>query len=525
MLTQIQIAAEAELELRKRQAERLLNFESQKKFYQTHPFEYMVERLGFRPETIDWTLLPEYADHKWDGTINPLKTILDCLALGVKRIGVESATGTGKTKLGAGIVLWFLECFDNSMIVTTAPKREQLSLHIWKEIGIMFNDFGKGELLLSLKLRMIPGQDNWIAVGFVAGVVANEESSTKAQGFHAEHLLVIFEETPGVPKSIMEAFQNTADGPHNIILAFGNPDHQLDNLHKFCNLSNVTAIRISGYDHPNVVTKNPAFIPGAVTLDGLNDKKLRYGGEDAPLFLSRAKGISPGQSIDALIRLEWISAAIERGKLFQDENGKFNEIKIDGAKALGVDVANSETGDKAAIAKGKGSVLLSVIDFQCPDANQLGKRDVLQIMNDEKISPDKVGVDSVGVGAGTVNALKEMNKKIIALGGADAPVKVNIDEKSVDKREEEYNNLRSQMYWQLREDLRNGIIALPNDQELIADLITPKWETKAGKIIVESKETIKKRLTHSPNKGDAVVYWNWVRQLKKPGLKAVSRPY
>ncbi len=523
MPTAIQIAAEAELEYRKRQSERLKNFESQNTFYQTHPFEYLVERLGFKPESIDWAMIPEYANHKWDGTINPLKTILDCLALGVRRIGVESATGTGKTKIGAGIVLWFLECFKNAMVVTTAPKADQLKLHIWKEIGIMFNDFGKGELLSSLKLRMVPGEDSWLAVGFVAGVVANEESSTKAQGFHAEHLLIIFEETPGVPKPIMEAFQNTADGAHNIILAFGNPDHQLDNLHKFCGLPNVTAIRISGKDHPNVVLNNPAFIPGAVTVDGLRDKELRYG-IDSPLYNSRALGISSGQSVSALIKLEWINSAIERGKLFQFENGRFDETKIEGAKALGVDVANSETGDKAAIAKGKGSVLLSVVDFQCPDSNQLGKRDVLQIMNDELISPDKVGVDSVGVGAGTVNALKEMGKKVIALGGADAPIKIKI-EKSNEKKEEDFKNLRSQMWWQLREDLRNGILSFPNDQELVADLITPEWETKNGKIIIESKETIKSRLQHSPNKGDAVVYWNWVRQTKKPELKAVQRPY
>jgi phage terminase large subunit len=513
MPTQIQIAAEAEIEYRKRQADRLKDFESSKIYYRTHLFDYLVERLGFKPETIDWLLLPEYVGHIWDGTTNPLRFLCDCLSEGVRRIGVESATGTGKTKIGAGIVLWFLECFDNSMIVTTAPKEGQLKLHIWREIGKMFNDFGKGELLTSLKLRMIPGQDDWIAIGFVAGVVANEESSTKAQGFHAEHLLIIFEETPGVPKAIIEAFQNTADAPHNIILAFGNPDHQLDNLHRFCGLPNVTSIRISGLDHPNVVLNNPSFIPGAVTREGILDKKMRYG-EDSPLYQSRAKGISPGQSIDALIRLEWVNAAIERGKLFQNENGKFDENKIEGSKALGVDVANSEAGDKAAIAKGKGTVLLSVIDFQCPDANQLGKRDVLRVMNDENISPDRVGVDSVGVGAGTVNALKEMGKKIIALGGADKPVKVTLGNGSGEKKEEEFNNLRSQMYWQLSEDLRNGIISLPNDQELVADLTSPKWETKNGEIIVESKEVIKKRLTHSPNKGDAVVYWNWIRSGK-----------
>ena len=332
------------------------------------------------------------------------------MANGIRRIGVESATATGKTKLGAGIVLWFLECFENSMVVTTAPKKDQLSLHIWKEVGKMYDKFALGELLSSLKLRMIPGEDGWLAVGFVAGVVANEESSTKAQGFHAEHLLIVIEETPGVPKPVIEAFQNTADGPHNIIIAFGNPDHQLDNLHKFCSLPNVTAIRISGKDHPNVVLNNPSFIPGAVTIDGLNDKKMRYG-EDSPLYKSRALGESPGQAIDALIKLEWISAAYERGAVYRNEKDKYDEEKITGLKALGVDVANSESGDKAAIAKGKGNVLLNVIDFQCPDSNLLGKRDVYQIMVDEKIAPEFVGVDSVGVGAGTVNALKEMGKK------------------------------------------------------------------------------------------------------------------
>jgi hypothetical protein len=79
------------------------------------------------------------------------------------------------------------------------------------------------------------------------------------------------------------------------------------------------------------------------------------------------------------------------------------------------------------------------------------------------------------------------------------------------------------MYWQLREDLRNDPdISLPDDEELFADLVTPKWETKNGKIVVESKEDIKKRLGHSPNKGDAVVYWNWIRQKRKSGGFSVS---
>lgn len=513
MTTQYQVAAEAEIELRKRRADRLKEFETQREFYQTHAFEYLVDRLGYRAETIDWALLKDYENHKWDGTPNPLRTVLDKLSAGERRIGVESATGTGKTAIGAGIAMWFLDSFENSLVVTTAPKEPQLKLHIWKEIGLRFSDFGKGNLsTLRLNMHDESNKTDWQAIGFVAGIAADEKSATKAQGFHAEHMLLILEETPGIPAPIIEAFQNTADAPHNIILAFGNPDHQLDSLHRFCNLPNVSAIRISGYDHPNVVTGNSLFIPGAVTIEGLLDKKIRYG-EDGPLYLSRAKGISPGQSISALIKLDWIKKAIERGKKYKDERGRFDESKITGKKALGVDVANSEAGDKAAIAKGKGSVLLSVIDFQCPDSNALGKRDVLQLMKDEQIEDKNVGVDSVGVGAGTVNALKEEERYISALGGADTPVQI-------ENQEEEFKNLRSQMWWQLREDLRTDPeICLPDDPELISDLITPEWESKNGKIVVESKELIKKRLGHSPNKGDSVVYWNWVRKIRSNAIE------
>ncbi len=72
---------------------------------------------------------------------------------------------------------------------------------------------------------------------------------------------------------------------------------------------------------------------------------------------------------------------------------------------------------------------------------------------------------------------------------------------------------------QLRTGLQRGHIALPDDPELIDDLTTVKWFTRGGKIHLESKEEIRKRLGRSPDKGDAVVLWNWVRSrpvFKKP---------
>jgi len=503
-LSNIELLISIEEEERRRKA---LN---KRLYYQTRPLEFFRDVLGIKPETIDWNLNEEYNNHLWDGTPNPMMKILECI-MQSKWVGVESATGTGKTFLAALITYWFLYCYENSIVVTTAPKQEQLSLHVWKEIAKLYNQFRQGELM-TLKLRMNPGRDDWIAVGFVAGVHVDEEVATKAQGFHAEHMLIILEETPGIPLPIINAFQTTCTAPHNIILALGNPDHQLDNLHRFCMQDNVEHIRISAYDHPNVVLNNPEFIPGATSKIGINRIISKYG-KDHPLTLSRTRGISPSQAKDALIKLEWVHAAISR----------YNEIKapveynVNGEYALGVDVADSEAGDKAAIALGKGNVLLKVEDFQCPDANQLGKRDVYLIMKEKKINDNYVGVDGVGVGAGTVNALKEIGRKIINLKGSESPVRHS--------GEEDFNNLRSQMWWQMREDLRLNLIALPPDEELIADLVTPKFEIKNGKIVVESKEEIKKRLGHSPNKGDAAVYWNWVRTGRNIIPKIISKIY
>lgn len=518
-LNQLQLKAQAELELRRRRAERLKNFSTQNDFYSKNPLVWMKDRLNINPEKIDWSLLPEYKNHKWDGTENPIKLLLDLLAEGKRRIGIESGTGTGKTFIAACIVLWFLEVFEGSLVITSAPKQDQLSLHIWKEIGKLFRKFKRGELL-SLQLRMIPGSEEWIAIGFVAGVKADEESATKAQGFHAKDMLIILEETPGIPKPIITAFENTSVAPHNIILAMGNPDNQFDNLHRFCSDKDSSHIRISALDHPNIVLDNPDFIPGAQSTTGIKTLENKHT-KDGTMYLSRVRGISPKEASDALIKMEWISRQIFSSP--EVDQSIIQKELLSGIPALGIDVANSEDGDDAAIAEGKGRVCLSVKNFVCPDANQFGKREVYPLAKEKGIRPEYVGVDGIGVGAGTVNALKELSFRVQNLISGSSPISfmIETDKKKI-KDVQQYKNLRSQMWWRAREDLRLGLVYLPNDPELHADLVTPKWFIQDKLIIIESKDKIKLRLGRSPNKGDAFVYWNWVRQVQRV-IKAGER--
>jgi hypothetical protein len=50
------------------------------------------------------------------------------------------------------------------------------------------------------------------------------------------------------------------------------------------------------------------------------------------------------------------------------------------------------------------------------------------------------------------------------------------------------------------------------DEALFRELVVPTYESRGGKVVVEAKEVIRKRLGGAtPDRADAVVYGNWVR--------------
>ncbi len=473
--------------------------------YQRSPVDWLVDVLGFKREHIVWSENPPYVTHSWDGTRDPLVVAADAIA-DWKWVGVESGTGTSKTyTLGAGLMLWFLACFEDSWVITVAPKEEQLKKNLWKEVGELWDRFQPhfpDAVLQSLSIRMRGGiEEKWSASGFVAGVGADEDSAQRARGFHARDMLWIIEEGPGVHDSIWAAIKHTSTAPHNLLLGLGNPDHAQDTLHRFCMLKHVVHVRISAYDFPNVVLKDPDVIPGAVSEVSIERRRDEFG-EGTPMFERMVRGIAPAQAKNALIRWEWCEQAAER---YGDPEYR------KGAKALGVDVANSEAGDQAARAYYLGNTLDEIEAFYCPDASVLGTEVAVGVAL-RGIDQMHLGVDATGVGASTVNKLKELQVFGQWLHGSARPWPEVDEHGAVPVRKEElFFNLRSQMWWRMRSDLQHGRIALVRDEELFRDLCTPTYEIRNGKIRVESKEDLYARLKRSPNKGDAAVYGNFVR--------------
>lgn len=139
---------------------------------------------------------------------------------------------------------------------------------------------------------------------------------------------------------------------------------------------------------------------------------------------------------------------------------------------------------------------------QTADGRFIGARVLMERRNNCQIVVDVGG----GYGADIVTTLNDNDAPVIAYKGANASTyKVRGSNLAC-------ANTRAESWWKFREALDpvNGDkLALPPDQQLGADLSTPRLDARAlqvrGIIQVESKEEIRKRLGRSPDKGDAVV--------------------
>lgn len=112
-----------------------------------------------------------------------------------------------------------------------------------------------------------------------------------------------------------------------------------------------------------------------------------------------------------------------------------------------------------------------------------------------------IHIDVIGVGASPYDFLREAKQQTIGVHSAE---RTNAVDKSGRLG---FFNMRSWFWWNMRELLdpnANNGIALPPDEKLAAELAAPTWCLSGGKIKVESREEIVKRVGRSPDRATAV---------------------
>lgn len=198
-----------------------------------------------------------------------------------------------------------------------------------------------------------------------------------------------------------------------------------------------------------------------------------------------------------VIPTEWVQLAQERWK---------TRSKPDIAmSALGVDVARGGR-DQTILAARYGNWFAELLTF--PGSSTPDGPAVATLALQHRTHQARVQVDVIGVGGSVVDHL------VPVIGQACVPLNGAAGSEATDKSGQlGMKNLRAAMYWALREALdpvTGEDLALPPDRAMLIDLCTPRWKLTAQGIQIEAKEDIIKRIGHSPDKGDAVVYAHWI---------------
>jgi hypothetical protein len=522
------------------------------KIYQKDPLRWYEERWGGNPSHFRWDDYPEYEGHVWDGTPMGLKHVWECLGR-QQWVGCESATGQGKTYLAMLLTFWFLDIFPDAIVGTTSTKHEQLKKTLWKEINANFSRFQElhpGAKItaspLSIKLsyprfdedgKRLPKDDVRQAYGSTEQVKQGESVAQGAAGVHSPNMLFIMDEGSGIPPAVVRAYMNTCTDVNNLLVMLGNPKSTIDALHQFCLTPNVEHVRLSAYDHPNIVCQR-SIIPGAVQQIRIDRAFQQLGNRKHPEYLALIRGISPEESLNSIIKISQIKAVknLESDDFYDDDVG-----------ALGIDVANSVDGDKAAIAIFEGNKLVYLKDFQCPDGgaiatnmlydnedpefekvldqytDELDRDYNLPTLEDYNIDQEYIGVDATGVGASTINTFSAASVNAFSFFAGGKPIEELYELDEDGEPLYRFANLRSQAMYLLVRAIINKDISIVVDKknitedtfknlyiELAATKRNPSNLVKTWQL--ENKSYTKRRLSRkSPNLSDALAIANVMR--------------
>lgn len=457
-------------------------------------YRYLYDPAGWARDCINWTAGACLTAYQED--------VLAALPTR-RRVAVRGPHGLGKSGLAAITVLWFSTTRDAAgidwKVLTTASAWRHLAVYLWPEIHkwarlIRWDMLGRSAFsdrseLIALNLKLHFG---------AASAVASNRAEL-LEGAHADSLLYLIDEAKIVPNATWDAIEGAFSGgrteglPEAFALAVstpGPPAGRFYEIHK----------RARGLEDwwTRHVTLEEAIAAGRISRDWAEQRKRQWGADSA-LYANRVRGEFHASDEDSVIPLAWVEAAVERWHAWVEAG----RPPLPGRRVLSVDVARSG-GDATVFARRSGVCVEELEEHHKEDTMKTTAR-LQGALTDGMTSI----VDSIGVGGGVVDRLRELKVPVIAYTGS---AKTDARDRT---REFGFVSVRAAAYWRVRELLDPAFgaeLMLPPNELLLSDLTTPTWTVATGvppKIQVEKKEDVVARLGRSPDYGDAVVMGFW----------------
>lgn len=113
----------------------------------------------------------------------------------------------------------------------------------------------------------------------------------------------------------------------------------------------------------------------------------------------------------------------------------------------------------------------------------------------DEFRPDALFVDRIGIGAGIVSRLRELNVPVIGIHSGEKAQEPDL-----------YYNQRAEMWYRMQEWFKDSPVRIPNNLAMASDLSGPaiKYNSQRNLRMVEKKDDMKRRGIRSPDLADAL---------------------
>jgi phage terminase large subunit len=418
-----------------------------------------------------------------------------------KPVVVGSGHAQSKDYLFGRMPLWFMEAYAPSICLMTAPTDRQVKEVMWGELSQAYKTRyetmdGFGELFKT-KFEI---NENWYILPFTTKETG--DAIGKFQGFHSPRFMCVFSEAQAIDDAVFEQVEGCMTGEVNLWVLLGNPIRSTGRFAKMLqDPKNNIVVNLNVLDSPNYKEKK-MVVPGMASYEWVEDKRQKWGEAD-PRWYGRVLGLVPPMGVNNVISQELYDRCCGRFQNWEDER-----------IVVACDVATSGM-DDCQIYGGRNGEIIAQKTIS-------GSTDLRIVAQECYMMKQEVGANTyiydgngVGDGLGIIIGMidKDLQKNIVKVKGSESA-----------SDDTQYQNKRAELHFRARQALIDGKRTMPKSDNggvndmLREELTMIEWLTneKTGRVQIESKDDIKDKLGHSPNRSDAYVLLSYGFEIAEP---------
>lgn len=397
------------------------------------------------------------------------------LEMKVWRSAIASGHGVGKSAFVSWIIYFLMSTRVDTRGAVTASTQYQLEDKTWPELAKWHN--------LALNRHWF----KWSATGLTFAAYPEEKqknykttaatvSETNTEAFAGLHnegktIFAIFDEASGVHQKIWEVVEGMLTDGEAFFFAYGNPTRP-EGEFADCFDKHSALYRTRHIDSRQVSHTNKTALQDTIRKYGIDSDEVKV----------RIRGLFPSQSFNGFISVDGVRDAQQR-ELWADSEA---------ALIMAVDVARFGN-DESVIGFRQGRDARSRAPLRFRGLTTVKLADIAMHQADIH-RPDAIVIESTGIGAGVIDIMKDRGYRVVEVHPGAAAFDY-----------EHYANRRAEN-WALMRDAIYDFLCLPDDPDLFKQLTTILYTLdRAGqKILLESKEDMKKRGLPSPDVADTL---------------------